>query len=247
MFAFHLAAWDGPIVTSPARNPGPQGRNEVSGRLTNFQLDYMVTSTQREEFCPSLTGAIGAALGWMGIIEFCATLLFFALLRTTILHPVKKDASFLNLLRGAGLNEVIEEVKDSLKEAISAHFVEATGHEATGEDENEAQGQEALDTLSSEASAVVSSTSSQTISFKSDQPMGVGIKQQGDNVVFATVDAGTPAAKVPVGSKIIAVNETSCTGLSKDDVVGAIKAAKAAAPSFKITVDTSGTEGYEQV
>ena len=75
-----------------------------------------------EEVCPTLSGAIGAALGYLGIIELAATLVFVSLfVGIGIAKPRNENASIFNMLKGAGMAEFEEKLeKVRLKEQEAA-------------------------------------------------------------------------------------------------------------------------------
>ena len=70
------------------------------GVMLQFQMALVYTISTESEVCPSNTNAIGASLGWVGIMEVPATLLFAGLLILVgVAKPVTPQASFWNLLR----------------------------------------------------------------------------------------------------------------------------------------------------
>lgn len=86
----------------------------------------MIINTE-EDVCPSLSGAIGAALGYLGFIELAATLLIVSLfVNTGIAKPMNENASIFNMLKGAGMAEFEEKLeKIRLKEQEAATKAEA--------------------------------------------------------------------------------------------------------------------------
>ena len=75
-----------------------------------------------EEVCPTVSGAIGAALGYLGIIELAATLVIVSLfVGIGIAKPRNENASIFNMLKGAGMAEFEEKLeKIRLKEQEAA-------------------------------------------------------------------------------------------------------------------------------
>ena len=74
---------------------------------------YQIRITTTSNVCPSAAAAFGAALGYVGYIEFVATLFIasFCVL-FGISKPVHKSASLLNVLKGAGLTEDLERLEN---------------------------------------------------------------------------------------------------------------------------------------
>jgi hypothetical protein len=72
-----------------------------------YQHTYQVTVNTTLRVCPNKFTAVGAALGFITYIEVLATLLIGGLfILCGISKPTTKEASFLNLLRGAGIAEI---------------------------------------------------------------------------------------------------------------------------------------------
>lgn len=83
-----------------------------SSTMTLYAHGFIYDETLTSKVCTSLTGSLGAAIGYMGYIEMLATLMVASLLvGLGIARPVHKDASISGLLKGAGLAEMAEEIE----------------------------------------------------------------------------------------------------------------------------------------
>ena len=86
---------------------------------------------------------------------------------------------------------------------------------------------------------IMASEGKAKINFNSKESLGIGLKAEGGHVILSSVEATSAASRVPVGTKVLAVDDQSCSGKSKADVMAMIKAAKqAGAPFVVITFDT---------
>lgn len=105
-----------------------------SGDLTIFTHGFIREETISTTVCSSITGDIGAAIGYIGYIEMLATFVIASLLvGLGISRPVHEDASISGLLKGAGLSEMAEEVE---KQKIARQAQEKGGSN-TIDDANE--------------------------------------------------------------------------------------------------------------
>lgn len=88
-----------------------QYSDKPSGDTAPFKLSIQYTITEKQTVKPNVFASIGAALGWVSVIELAATMFFGVSLIGTGIAKAKqgKKASVLNLLKGAGLESVIEE------------------------------------------------------------------------------------------------------------------------------------------
>ena len=68
------------------------------------------------------------------------------------------------------------------------------------------------------------------VEFASNAPLGIGLTQLGDVVVVSSVGASSAAAEVPTGATIKKINEVSCAGKNKDQVIQQLKYAKSVGP-----------------
>ena len=68
------------------------------------------------------------------------------------------------------------------------------------------------------------------VGFASNAPLGIGLTQLGDVVVVSSVGASSAAAEVPTGATIKKINEVSCAGKNKDQVIQQLKYAKSVGP-----------------
>ena len=76
------------------------------------------------------------------------------------------------------------------------------------------------------------------VQFASAQPLGIGLQQTTDGTpVVATVEKTSAAVRVPLGSKVVMINGVNVAAKSKDEVMMALKAAKASGPSIAVTFD----------
>ena len=81
--------------------------------VAKYDHTYQVTVTTKIRVCPNKFAAFGAALGYIGYIELLATLLIAGIfILSGISKPTTKKASFLNLLRGAGIAEMDKKKND---------------------------------------------------------------------------------------------------------------------------------------
>jgi hypothetical protein len=105
-----------------------------AGTMTMFTHGFVREETISTTVCSSVTGAMGAAIGYIGYIEMLATLVIASLLvGLGISRPVHEDASISGLLKGAGLSEMAEEVE---KQKIARQAQEKGGSN-TIDDANE--------------------------------------------------------------------------------------------------------------
>lgn len=94
----------------------------MTGISTPFTLVLSYKITETTEVCPSFTNAFGAAMGFVGLAELVATLVlggFFIV--TGIARPVTPQASFFNLLKGAGIASISSDAMPmgELKKAVT--------------------------------------------------------------------------------------------------------------------------------
>ena len=76
------------------------------------------------------------------------------------------------------------------------------------------------------------------VTFSSDSSFGIGLVQKGDHVVVSSVESWSAAAAAgPLGAKIKAVNETSCAGKSKDEILVMLVDAKHAGRQLMLTFE----------
>ena len=97
------------------------------GWLVVYNHGYLITTTTYTCATATYTGAIGAAVGYMGWFEIAATLLIGGILiMCGCSKPTTKEASFFNLLKGAGVAEIdknqqkVEELERKVNELIAA-------------------------------------------------------------------------------------------------------------------------------
>ena len=76
----------------------------------------------------------------------------------------------------------------------------------------------------------VQSPTRQRITFPNNAPLGIGLKERGNDVFLSSVDSLSPAAEVPIGSAVKEINGASCAGKSKDAIMVMIIDAKANGP-----------------
>lgn len=82
------------------------------GTMTMFTHGFVREETISTTVCSPITGAFGAAIGYIGYIEMLATFVIASVLvGLGISRPVHKDASISGLLKGAGLSEMAEEIE----------------------------------------------------------------------------------------------------------------------------------------
>ena len=74
------------------------------------------------------------------------------------------------------------------------------------------------------------------ITFASDAPLGIGLKAPNGQLIVSSVDASSPAAAIPVGSKVVAVNGADTNGKPREEVMAIIADAKKL-PSLTITFE----------
>ena len=76
-----------------------------------------------------------------------------------------------------------------------------------------------------------------TIEFDSATSLGFGLKEEDGAAIVSSVEKGSPACEVPLGTKIIGVQGQSAAGKPKKEVLQMIGAAKKAEPKLRITFD----------
>jgi hypothetical protein len=80
-----------------------------SGQTPGYKHIFQMTTTT----CPTTTAAIGAALAYTAYIElFCTVVIVSVCLLLGISKPEHKNASLMGLLKGAGMGQVLEDLKD---------------------------------------------------------------------------------------------------------------------------------------
>ena len=74
---------------------------------------------------------------------------------------------------------------------------------------------------------IIVGTAQTTITFPGESPLGIGLtNQEGGGVVMSSVEPSSPAAAVPVWTRLVAINGQDACGMSKAAVMSAIQAAK---------------------
>merc|ERR1719453_109547 len=126
MFANLIPDWAGECANYDTarthyRFCGQSADNEViwpaydkfpSGTQVAYTHGYRTKVVTEENICPSTTGALGAAIGYMGFIEMFATLLVVSfLVGVGIAKPRREGASVFNMLKGAGMAEFEEQME----------------------------------------------------------------------------------------------------------------------------------------
>ena len=81
-----------------------------------------------------------------------------------------------------------------------------------------------------------------TIEFDSATSLGFGLKEEDGATIVSSVEKGSSAHEVPLGTKIIGVHGQSTAGKSKKEVLQMIVAAKKAEPKLRITFDLEEQE-----
>ena len=72
--------------------------------------------------------------------------------------------------------------------------------------------------------------------------LGLGLREESSAVIVSSVEKGSPAYEVPLGTKIIEVHGQSTAGKPKKEVLQMIAAAKNAEPKLRITFDLEDQE-----
>lgn len=83
-----------------------------TGTPVPYTHGWFVKSTTEQDVCPSWTNAVGAALGYITYIELLGTLVVVGtMVLLGIAKPRSKEASIMNMLKGAGMSELDEKLE----------------------------------------------------------------------------------------------------------------------------------------
>ena len=72
------------------------------------------------------------------------------------------------------------------------------------------------------------------VTFESASPLGMGVKVEAGQVLMSSVEKSSPAAQIPVGTKVLRVNGQSCVGKQKGEVLEMVKEAKGAGTTLQV-------------
>jgi hypothetical protein len=90
--------------------------SDPQGSSTVFTMALYYTVHEATTVCPGISGAFGSALGFLGLVELVATLLLAGfMILTGCAQPLRENASFMNLIKGAGIASISSEQTDVLK------------------------------------------------------------------------------------------------------------------------------------
>ena len=92
--------------------------NEYPSGTQSFYIHgYIVSETLTTTVCSSLVASIGAAIGYIGYVEMLATVLFVSLfVGIGCAKPLNKNATISNMMKGAGMSALAEEIEKQRQE-----------------------------------------------------------------------------------------------------------------------------------
>ncbi len=90
----------------------PDYKTYPSGTMSWYSHGYITSEKYTSTICTSLTGSIGAAIGYIGYIEMIATMLLVTVLvGIGVAKPLNEKATLGTMFKGAGMAAIAEEIE----------------------------------------------------------------------------------------------------------------------------------------
>jgi hypothetical protein len=90
----------------------PDYNTYPTGTESWYSHGYITSEKLTSTICTSLTGSIGAAIGYIGYIEMVATMLLVSVLvGIGVAKPLNEKATLGSMLKGAGMAAIAEELE----------------------------------------------------------------------------------------------------------------------------------------